>query len=232
MSENAVSTTRRGAEIDKFLERLEASPTPAGGCGRLIFALDATASRGPTWDQACMIQAEMFEATAAIGGLEIRLVYYRGYAECRSSRWVSSAAELHQLMRTVSCVGGNTQIERVLSHVIAETKRQRVSALVFIGDCMEEKVDQLCHLAGELGSLGVPVFLFHEGRDATAAAAFKQIATLSRGAYLSFDLASIDRLRELLGAVAVYAAAGRDALLEYSQKRGGEALRLTHQLRR
>jgi hypothetical protein len=232
MSENAVSTTRRGAEIDKFLERLEASPAPAGGSGRLIFALDATASRGPTWDQACMIQAEMFEATAAIGGLEIQLVYYRGYAECRSSRWVSAAADLHRLMRTVSCVGGNTQIERVLDHAIAETKRQKVSALVFVGDCMEEKVDQLCHRAGQLGGEGVPVFVFQEGGDPTAASAFRQIAGLSSGAYFAFTLANVGRLKELLGAVASYAAGGLPALQSYSAGKTGEVLQLTSRLRR
>jgi hypothetical protein len=42
---------------------------------RLIFALDATASREPTWDSACRIQGEIFEATAAIGGLDLQLAY-------------------------------------------------------------------------------------------------------------------------------------------------------------
>ncbi len=101
-------------------------------------------------------------------------------------------------MRSVFCVGGETQIERVLSHAIRETGRRRVNALVFVGDAMEEKVDRLCRLAGELGLLGVPIFLFHEGRDRDAAAAFKQMASLSHGAYLSFDLASAGRLKELL----------------------------------
>ena len=107
----------------------------------------------------------MFEATAALGGLEIQLVFYRGFYECKASRWMTTAADLHRVMRSVSCVGGETQIERVLAHAIAETRAQRVNALVFVGDAMEEKVDRLCRLAGELGLLGVPIFLFHEGRD-------------------------------------------------------------------
>ena len=112
---------------------------------------------------------------------------------------MTTAAELHRVMRSVFCVGGETQIERVLTHAIRETGKRRVNALVFVGDAMEEKVDRLCRLAGELGLLGVPIFLFHEGRDRTAAAAFKQIASLSHGAYLSFDLASAERLKELAG---------------------------------
>ena len=174
----------------------------------------------------------MFEATAALGGLEIQLVFYRGFAECKAGRWVTSAAELHRIMRSVHCAGGETQIERVLSHAIRETNKRRVNALVFVGDAMEEKVDRLCRLAGELGLLGVPIFLFHEGRDPTAAAAFKQMASLSRGAYMSFDLASAGRLKELLAAVAVYAAGGYRALAAYGAGKSGEVLQLTSQLKK
>ena len=223
----------RSAEVDAFLRDLRRAPKPPpGGRGRLIFALDATASREPSWDRACRLQGEMFEATAALGGLDVKLVYYRGFSECKASRWMTSAADLHNVMRRVSCVGGQTQIERVLAHALEETKKQRVGALVFVGDAMEENVDLLCRLAGELGLNGVPVFLFHEGNDPLAARAFQQIAKLSRGAYLHFDAASAAHLRDLLGAVAVYAAGGYRALSDYSDKKGGGALlRLTSQLR-
>jgi hypothetical protein len=220
------------ADVDAFLRELQRAPPQrtAGSRGRLIFALDATASREPSWDRACRIQGEMFEATAALGGLDVKLVYYRGFNECQASRWMSNAADLHRVMRRVSCLGGETQIERMLAHAIAETKKQRVNALVFVGDAMEESVDRLCQLAGELGLNGVPIFLFHEGGNPIVERAFRQMARLSRGAYLRFDLASADRLRDLLGAVAVYAAGGYRALTAYSQKKGGEVLRLTAQL--
>jgi hypothetical protein len=220
------------AEVDTFLRDLQRAPPPprSGVRGRLIFALDATASREPSWDRACRIQGEMFEATAALGGLDVKLVYYRGFNECKASRWMSNAADLHRVMRAVSCLGGETQIERVLAHALAETKRQRVGALVFVGDAMEESVDRLCQLAGELGLNGVPIFLFHEGDNPIAARAFRQMAKLSRGAYLRFDLASADRLKDLLGAVAVYAAGGYRALSAYGEKKGGDVLRLTAQL--
>jgi hypothetical protein len=203
---------------------------PSVGRGRLIFALDATASRQPSWDRACRLQGEMFEATTALGGLDVKLVFYRGFDECKASRWLSSATELHRVMRAVSCLGGETQIERVLDHAIAETRKQRVGALVFVGDAMEENVDRLCRLSGELGLLGVPIFLFHEGGNPIAASAFRQMAKLSRGAYLAFDAASAERLKELLGAVAVYAAGGYRALADYGKRKGGDVLRLTAQL--
>lgn len=223
----------RSGDVDAFLRDLQRAPArPAGGGrGRLIFALDATASREPTWDRACHIQGEMFEATAALGGLDVKLVYYRGFGECKASRWMNSAADLHRVMRAVFCVGGETQIERVLGHALSETKKQRVGALVFVGDAMEENVDRLCQLAGELGLNGVPIFLFHEGDSPIAGRAFQQMARLSRGAYLRFDTGSAGRLKELLAAVAVYAAGGYRALTAYGEKKGGEVLRLTAQLK-
>ena len=219
---------RKAAEVEAFLRQVKAMPAvkPASGRGRLIFALDATASREATWDHACKLQGEMFEATAALGGLDVQLVYYRGFAECKASRWLASGADLHRAMRSVSCVGGETQIGRVLSHALKEAGGQKVNALVFVGDAMEEKVDALSRLAGELGLLGVPVFVFHEGGDANAGRAFRQIAKLSGGAYCPFDAGSAQQLRALLGAVAAYAAGGRPALADYGKRTGGAALLL------
>jgi hypothetical protein len=220
--------------VADFIAKMDTLPpavSSGGRRGRLVFAMDATMSRESTWDMALKLQGEMFREASAIGGLEVQLVYYRGFNECQASRWMSNAADLHRVMRRVSCLGGETQIERVLAHAIAETKKQRVNALVFVGDAMEENVDRLCRLAGELGLNGVPIFLFHEGDNPIVARAFQQMARLSRGAYLRFDLASADRLKDLLGAVAVYAAGGYRALTAYGEKKGGEVLRLTAQLK-
>ena len=220
------------AEIDAFLRQVAAMPAarPDEGRGRLIFALDATASRQPTWDRACRIQGEMFEVTSALGGLELQLVFYRGFAECKASRWLADAEALQRAMSRVFCIGGETQIERVLNHAIKEAKARRINALVFVGDAMEENVDALIRAAGELRLLGVPVFVFHEGGNPLAAAAFKEIARVSGGAYCPFDAASAGLLKDLLAAVAVYAAGGRRALEAYGERHGGAALMITQQL--
>ena len=222
------------AAIDAFVDRVRSAPVikPAGERGRLIFAMDATASREPTWDQACQLQGDMFSTTAALGGLDIQLVYYRGFGEFDASPWLSSADTLLQRMTSVSCRGGHTQIGKVLQQAISQTKEQKVQALVFVGDCMEEDADHLCHLAGQLGVLGVPVFLFHEGDEPIAARTFREIARLTRGAYCAFDAGSAAQLRDLLSAVAVYAAGGRKALSDFSQQRGGLLPQLTRQLGR
>jgi len=218
--------------VQDFLRKLAATPAPAAGGarGRLLFGMDATASREPTWDRACHIQAEMFRETASLGGLDIQLAYYRGFHQFEKSPWLSNSADLLARMTAVTCLGGQTQIERLLKHAIAETRAQKVNALVFVGDCMEEDVDRLCHLAGELGLLGVPVFIFHEGGEAVAGKAFRQIARLTNGAYCPFDRNSAQQLRDLLSAVAVYAAGGRKALADYGRRTGGSALLLTRQV--
>ncbi len=232
-SDDKLPTKSSNQEVDSFLRKVAVAPiTKAPGRrGRLMFALDATASREPTWDRACHLQSEMFSETASLGGLAIQLVYYRGFGECRFSKWTTRSEDLLRQMTSVFCLGGHTQIGKVLRHAIKETKNQNVDALVFVGDCMEEDVDDLCHYAGELGLLGVPVFMFHEGGEPIAARAFRQIARLSGGAYCSFDEGSAKQLRELLSAVAVYAAGGRRALEDLGKRRGGMVRQLTHQVR-
>lgn len=210
-----LAPTSTRAEIDAFLGKARAlsSANPsAAGRGRLIFALDATMSRQPTWDIACTLQADMFRETAALGGLDIQLVYYRGLGECRASRWVSDATRLATLMEKIDCRGGHTQIGRILAHARSENANHKVRALVFVGDAMEEKLDDLCAVAGELGLVGVPAFVFQEGDDAIAANAFREIARLTNGAYCRFSPGSARELAELLRAVAAYAAGGQAAL--------------------
>src|SRR6195952_961470 len=201
------------ADIAAFVAKARAmSPHREGAKGRMVFALDATMSRQPTWDMACALQADMFREAASIGSLDIRLVYYRGLNECRATGWISDSAQLAKLMGKIDCQGGNTQIGKVLSEARREAVASAVRAVVFVGDAMEESVDELCAKAGELGLLKVPVFMFQEGDDAVAEGAFREIARLTGGAWCRFDPGAAAQLRELLRAVAAYAAGGREAL--------------------
>jgi hypothetical protein len=201
------------AEVADFVRAMkELSPAATTGRGRLIFAMDATMSRQPTWDMALALQADMFKAVKAVSGLDVQLIYFRGSGECRASRWVSDPDALAQLMTRVHCAGGFTQIGKVLSHARQEAGKKPVNALVYVGDCMEEDIDDLCGRAGELALLGVPAFLFQEGSDAAAERAFREISRLTKGAYCRFDAGSAAQLQALLAAVAVYAAGGRKAL--------------------
>ncbi len=213
-------------EVADFVKQMRAMAPAAGvGRGRLLFAMDATMSRQPTWDMALGLQADMFHTVKTVGTLDVQLIYFRGAGECRSSKWVSDPATLARLMTTVRCAGGFTQIGKVLSHARLETAVRRISALVYVGDCMEEQIDDLCGRAGELALLGVPVFLFQEGNDGQAERAFREIARLTRGAYCRFDHGSASQLRDLLTAVAMYAAGGRKALEKLSLSGGSASAR-------
>ena len=234
MRPSKVANQSSSSDIAAFLTKAKAR---AGGArGGLIFALDATMSRQHTWDQAQHYQAEMFNAVEDVGGLDVQLVYFRGFGECRASRWVNEPSVLRKLMNGIDCRGGKTQIGKVLNHVRKETDKlnqkktspNRVGALVFVGDAMEENADELCDTAGQLGLLGVPCFMFQEGNDGMTERAFREIARLSNGAFMRFGGGSAAGLAELLKAVARFVSGGKMALETNSSR---EARLLLEQLK-
>jgi hypothetical protein len=204
-------------DVKAFLGKVAAMPKNSGDA-RLVFALDATASRQSTWDIASQLQTEMFSCAQSLGGLSVQLCYFRGFADFYKSAWQTSGPHLLSKMSGIRCQAGATKIELVLRHVIAENARGRVKCVVYIGDAMEESRDCLADLAGKLGVLNIPIFVFQERDDPIAKQCFKELARLSGGAYAQFDVASASLLKELLQAVAVYAAGGLKALQSFSAK--------------
>lgn len=207
----AVTQKSASADIDAFVRQARAFASPQAS-GRLILALDATMSRQPTWDLACDLQGEMFDSVGKAGALQVQLVYFRGFGECRASKFVADTNSLKQLMVKIDCRAGHTQIGKVLTHALKEAEAGKVAAMVYIGDAMEENVDDLAEKAGRLGLRGVPLFVFQEGRDANAERAFKELARLTRGAWFRFDRTAASTLAKLLASVAVFATGGLKAL--------------------
>ncbi len=203
--------THTSQEVTAFLDKARQLQTHSSN-GRLVFALDATASRQRTWDRACHLQAQMFEVARQISGLSIQLCYYRGLGEFRALPWSDNGTALRQKMLSVQCLGGRTQIERLLQHVLNEHRRSRVRAVVFVGDAMEEDSATLVSLAGQLGIHRLPVFMFQEGSDRLAGGTFAEIARLSGGVHCQFDENSEQQLRDLLNVVAAYASGGKSAV--------------------
>lgn len=208
--------------------RAVAARPAAPPTARLLFIMDATASRQPSWDRACHVMGEMFAATRELGGLAIQLAYWRGHMEFAATPFLADGAELTRRMAGVRCLGGQTQMLRALTHALEETRRARVHACVLVGDALEEALDPICHVAGQLGLHGTPVFAFHEGGEPKSADGFRQVAKLSGGAFAPFDSSSADALRDLLRAVAVFAAGGRAGLVALP---GPAAKRMAAQLR-
>ena len=228
MTEQRPATTRTSLEVDAFLADLKVHKESSVS-GRLIFALDATASRKETWDMACQLQGDMFQTVAGIGGLSVQLVYYPDRSECRTSKWVTDPNHLASLMTRIDCRAGYTQIGKVLSHAKRETNLLKVAALVFVGDACEEEEDELIPLAHDLGQLGLPVFMFQEGDTARVKYVFRAIAKASNGAHCRFDQGSAKQLGELLRAVAVFATGGVAALEKHKD---AAAVKLLGQLKR
>ena len=204
MNNQIASTTTTNPRLEQFFARVD--PVK----GRLIFSIDATASREATWDAASQLTFEMFNAAASAGSLEVQLVFYRGQNECVASRWFSDARSLSGVMATIMCRAGLTKIGRVLAHARKENERQKVNAVVLVSDACEEAPSELYSEARQL--VGVPVFMFQEGDDEYIASVYSKIAAITKGAYCKFDSGAAARLADLLRAVAAFASGGLKAL--------------------
>ena len=220
-------------KLGDFLAQVKKTPSriQRESSGRLVFGMDATASRERTWDDACQIQSKMFKATDDIGGINVQLCYYRGFNEFQYSGWSSSGEELIKEMTKVSCLGGHTQIAKIFKHALEEHRTQKIRALVFVGDALEENPDELCYLAGKFGVFNIPIFMFQEGRNSAVMSTFKQVALLSGGAYAPFNSGSVKELQDLLSSVAVFVAGGQKALEKFEKSDSSRKI-LTLQLRK
>jgi hypothetical protein len=216
------SHTKRVAD---FLSKVQASHR-----GRLIFIVDATGSRQPTWDASARLQAQMFEEAGKLGTLDVQLVYFSGLeeymGECKPSGWTSDGREMARLMARVTCHTGHTQIGRALEHARKEHQAQPINAIVYIGDMCEEPAQTLYDAMAALS--GVPCFIFQEGDDQLAAQIFKEMVRLSKGAYSQFRPGAERELAELLRAVAAFATGGLTALAD---QRTDSARKLLGQLK-
>ena len=202
----------RTSDVNRFLQQVEKHPLQPVSDNRLIFALDATASRELTWDLASSLHAELFKA-AKSANLAVQLVHFGGFNQFQASSWNSSPEQLLRHMQQVRCLGGMTQIRRVLSHILNEASAdQSVKAAVYIGDMCEEPMAEIVNTAGQLGLRQVPVFVFQEGTERYATEVFRSIAERSGGAHMPFESGSAAQLRELLKAAVVYATEGLDAV--------------------
>ena len=193
--------------------------------GRLIFGIDATASRQDAWDLATSLTASMFETAAAVGGLDVQVIAYGGHDEFRKSPWHSDVVQLIDWMQAIRCKAGATQIERVLRHIRSENERERIAAAVFVGNAVEEEPRKLYAAAAVLG---VPLFVFQEGNEwavppdryappLTVEQVFREIARIN-GAYGRFDSGAGKQLGELLRAVVAFAMGGISALAKQNSK--------------
>jgi hypothetical protein len=216
----AGSLDEQWAAMNAALDRLGlAKPQSAHPGGRLIVALDLTASRAESLIQARIATAQMFAAIKAVGKVTIKLAYWRG-DECKTTAWHDDADKITGAMLSLSCKTGTTQICRVLKQALAE--KEKLSGVVLVGDHSEDIPEELLDLAATLGGRSIPLFIFHEvvdhdQRALQARPVFEQMAKLSGGVYSEFRPDSGAILRELLSTVAAFSAAGHEGVKQIAQ---------------
>jgi len=224
MSTKNTKPLARRSEVENFLAKVKSTPpSVVHGKGRLLFGLDATMSRQPLWDQASQLHAEMFLASTKSAELQVQLAYFRGLMDFQHSAWVEDPKRLIQVMTGIHCQAGRTQISRLLHHILNESRQHKVNAAIYVGDAVEEGEGSLYKLAGQLGLLKTPLFVFQEGYDPEVQQVFAKVARLSGGAWCRFDEGSVEQLRALLGAVTRFAKGGYRALSYYASEHQGSA---------
>ena len=184
------------------------------GRPRLVFGFDATASREPAWEAARHVTDALVRALP--GELDVALAVHGGSVLHTFTEFTPNPNTLRDWAASITCRAGFTRLLAILERAIATP---RVRVVTYIGDVYEESPSRGRRLADEMGSRGIKLFVLHDVADWNArrdAEMFLDLARRTGGCVLPFDAAAPDRLRELLGAVAVYAVGGTKLLREKS----------------
>jgi hypothetical protein len=220
-----MNTLPAKSSINSLMKKAGAVAKANAPRARIVFALDATASREPTWQMAKQLQAQMLQEAARIGTLDVSLAFFRGLDDTNFSEFTSSADHLVDLMNQIRCEMGTTQIGTILHHSLKLHNESPIAAIVFIGDTYEENgIGGAAEFsASQLKAAGVPLFVFHEGK--VCEGKLRNLADLSGGAYASFREGSASELAELLKSIAAFATGGLKAL-EAKANSGSSSARL------
>jgi len=177
---------------------------------RLIFAVDATASREPAWTAARQVTDTLVRALP--GELKVALAVHGGGRVHTFTQFTSDAATLRDRAAGVTCQAGLTRLLPILA---TSLKHQGIRVVIYIGDVFEENITQGRKLADAMGARGTKLIVLHDTAAATArqdAELFWDLTKRTGGCVVPFDANAPRKLRELLSAVAVYAVGGERML--------------------
>src|ERR1700733_3610098 len=200
--------------------------TGAPGRPRLIFAVDATASREPAWTAARKVTDALVKALP--GELDVALAGHGGSRVHTFTAFTNSAATLRDRAAGVACEAGMTRLLPILS---TSLRQPGVRVVVYIGDVFEESLNHGRRLADAMGTQGTKLIVLHDTADPGArrdAEVFWDLTKRTGGCVLPFNAAASSRLRDLLSAVAVYAVGGEKLLRERRHELPGAVALLEH----
>ncbi len=204
--------------------------TSAPSRPRLVFAVDATASREPAWAAARQVTDALVKALP--GELDVALAIHGGSRVHTFTAFTNDARTLRDLAAGVGCHAGMTRLLPILD---ASLKRQAVRVVIYVGDVFEESLPQGRQLADRMGAQGIKLIVLHDTADRSArrdAEVFWDLAKRTGGCVLPFDATASGRLRDILSAVAVYAVGGEKLLRERRHALPGAVALLEHLDRR
>ncbi len=159
---------------------------------RLVFAVDATASREPAWAAAREVTDALVKALP--GELDgVALAVHGGSRVHTFTAFTSDPRTLRDLAAGVDCQAGMTKLLPILA---ASLKRQAtVRVVVYIGDVFEERnLPQGRHLADQMGVQGIKLIVLHDTADRSArrdAEIFWDLAKRTGGCVLPFDATAL-----------------------------------------
>ena len=193
---------------------------------RLVFAVDATASREPAWAVARLVTDALVKALP--GELDVAFAVHGGSRVHTFTAFTNDATTLRDRAAGVACEAGLTRMLPILS---ASLRRPAVGVVIYVGDVFEESVVQGRRLADAMGEQGTKLIVLHDTADPAArrdAEVFWDLAKRTGGCVLPFDTSASGRLREILSAVAVYAVGGEKLLRERRHDLPGALALLEH----
>ncbi|HET6308476.1 MAG TPA: hypothetical protein VFG12_14900 [Rhodopila sp.] len=211
LATTAASTTQTA--LRTALSHAEPPPeTGAPDRPRLVFAVDATASREPAWKAARQVTDALVKALP--GALDVALAVHGGSRVHTFTAFTSNPATLRDRAAGITCQAG---ITRLLPILATSLKHPNLRVIIYIGDVFEESLPQARNLADSLGAQHTKLIVLHDTADPSArrdADLFWDLAHRTGGCVLPFDATAPNRLRDLLSAVAVYAVGGEKLLRE------------------
>ncbi len=193
---------------------------------RLVFAVDATASREPAWAAARQVTDSLVKALP--GELDVALAVHGGSIVHTFTAFTADATTLRDRAAGVSCMAGLTRLLPILA---TSLKQQSVRVIVYIGDVFEENLPHGRRLADSLGAQGTKLIVLHDTAAGSArqdAEVFWDLAKRTGGCVLPFDSSAPGKLRDILSAVAVYAVGGEKLLRERRHALPGAVALLQH----
>lgn len=185
---------------------------------RLVFAVDATASRSATWASAQTITDRMFDAIP--GALDVALEVHGGG---NVHTFTGFSADLHEFRKRASrvrCTSGHTRLVDLMQRTL---DAGGVRVMSYIGDAFEESADEAFELADRFKHFGIKAVILADQADVSTMLIFEEIARRTGGAVLDFRSGDLDLMGEVLAGVAALAVGGR-GMLESNSSKGSQLL--------